>query len=181
MVSRSGVFGGPCRTTRPQQPSPPAGPPPSSAAVYTLAWGRGRTCPEPAEGFGRLRPKSVRGLPVEAPAPASLCRLNRRRAGRVFPSPFGRGRACPGLDPGVRRPRRKPVRVFHPTRQLTPATPSSSKSQARRPHSLLTSPHSLVAHLVPALTLPQSHHRSRRLNPNLPGPAHRLRHVIRRL
>ncbi len=31
--------------------------------LFTLSEGRGRTCPEPAEGFRRLRRKSVRGLP----------------------------------------------------------------------------------------------------------------------
>ena len=33
---------------------------------FPLSWERGRTCPEPAEGFGRLRPKSVSNC-VEAP------------------------------------------------------------------------------------------------------------------
>ena len=32
---------------------------------FPLAKGRGRACPELAEGFGRLRPKPVRGLPGE--------------------------------------------------------------------------------------------------------------------
>ena len=31
------------------------------------SWGRGRACPELAEGFGCLRPKSVRGLPGTQP------------------------------------------------------------------------------------------------------------------
>ena len=57
---------------------------------FTLSEGRGRTCPGPDPRFGRLRPKSVRGLPGTHPHVTHAILL-RERAG-----------ACPGLDPGVR-------------------------------------------------------------------------------
>ena len=44
-------------------PDPSVCLPARSPSISTLSKGRGRTCPELAEGFGRLRPKSVRGLP----------------------------------------------------------------------------------------------------------------------
>ena len=56
MVSRFGVRRSTVSNHPPHHPTPAVSPP-----LFTLSKGRGGTCPELAEGFRRLRRKSVRG------------------------------------------------------------------------------------------------------------------------
>ena len=56
---------------------------------FTLSKGRGRTCPGLDPGFGRLRPKSVRGLPRNQPS--GYATVSRGEEGRV--------RGLPGKQP----------------------------------------------------------------------------------
>ena len=126
-MSRRQVFEAPCRTTlaatKPEPPSSPsdvgaasqtrpssaqpANPLPPRRVVtrqarspfFTLSKGRGRTCPELAEGFRRTRRKSVRGPRVyQAAAPTrSWSAGPESPAGRVEPPPGTQ--AAPPLSP----------------------------------------------------------------------------------
>ena len=70
--------------------------------LFTLSKGRGRTCPELAEGSGRLRPKSVKGLPIVISRASNHVRTTTSKGRGALHALQGERQSLPRTRSGVR-------------------------------------------------------------------------------
>ena len=99
--------------------TPPPAPKPDPP-LFTLSKGRSRTCPEPAEGLGRLRPNSVRGPPRTQPPPTPPRRVPLpAKFAALSPSPL-RERAGVRVAASVNQPGQRRA----PSARSRPSSPS---------------------------------------------------------